>query len=457
MLGHFNTLLLLIEKKYIAFICLALAALGHGWLAYYTPRTALAGLGISLLLAWIGYLGLVYTRQGTMAIWYQALALRMVWLWAIPALSDDVYRFVWDGLRLIDGHNPFGQLPSEIGRQESLSPLASYLLANMNSPDYYTVYPPVCQVFFGLSAWVSREAGWLWGIVTLRLSMMAVEVYGLWHLRRLSQGGQIPAWGFAIFALNPLVISEGIGNLHPESAMVGWLIASIAHLSQGQTKRAACLFALSVCTKLLPLLVVPLVLPWLGWRRGVQWLMVVGVLTTLAFMPFLWYEWPHILQSLGLYFHTFAFNGSVYYALRALGLSRQWLAVVPLLALPAILVLAWPWWRTAIARQGQALVLTIPQFGEKALSAWGCYLLLATTVHPWYLIPPVLLGSLSGRLWPVAWSGLVLLSYHAYAKTPYRESGWLIVLQYGLLALAVFLEQLHIRRNKADHLIRPNT
>ena len=37
---------------------------------------------------------------------------------------------------------------------------------------------------------------------------------------------------------------------------------------------------------------------------------------------------------------------------------------------------------------------------ETALWMWATYLFLATTVHPWYVIPLVALGTLSGRVWP---------------------------------------------------------
>jgi hypothetical protein len=51
------------------------------------------------------------------------------------------------------------------------------------------------------------------------------------------------------------------------------------------------------------------------------------------------------------------------------------------------------------------------------LLIWTVYLFMATTVHPWYVIPVVFLGMLTGNVYPLVWSFVVVMSYHFYGRT----------------------------------------
>ncbi len=78
------------------------------------------------------------------------------------------------------------------------------------------------------------------------------------------------------------------------------------------------------------------------------------------------------------------------------------------------------------------------------------YYLLSSVVHPWYLSTLVLLGVLSNYVFPVVWSGLVFLSYHAYGNIFYYENKWLIGAEYMLLAAFLIYEW---RKKEREHLL----
>jgi hypothetical protein len=68
------------------------------------------------------------------------------------------------------------------------------------------------------------------------------------------------------------------------------------------------------------------------------------------------------------------------------------------------------------------------------------FLLLQTTVHPWYLIPALGLSIFTANKIFIAWSGLVFLSYHAYMGQDYNEHIWVVFTEYTLLfTMAVLL------------------
>jgi hypothetical protein len=65
------------------------------------------------------------------------------------------------------------------------------------------------------------------------------------------------------------------------------------------------------------------------------------------------------------------------------------------------------------------------------------YLLLQTTVHPWYLIPAFGLGILVGDRIFLAWTALVFLSYHAYMGEIVAEQPVFLLLEYVLLFILI--------------------
>ena len=70
------------------------------------------------------------------------LLIRLTLLPTTPELSDDFYRFLWDGQLMVEGVNPYLHLPSKIALQ---STEFQELFPFLNSPHYYTIYPTVIQ------------------------------------------------------------------------------------------------------------------------------------------------------------------------------------------------------------------------------------------------------------------------------------------------------------------------
>lgn len=77
---------------------------------------------------------------------------RLALLFTEPNLSDDYFRYIWDGILVEYGVNPYLYLPSELISNPEFShvPLSQELYNGFNSQHYYSVYPPVNQFIFFL-------------------------------------------------------------------------------------------------------------------------------------------------------------------------------------------------------------------------------------------------------------------------------------------------------------------
>ena len=459
-----------------------LLAAGHSLLAFGLQRHQTTLLIIAFALATSGYMllastGARFTRQQLLGLLALALALRVLYMLSMPVLSDDYARFVWDGRLLLQGQDPFAHLPGWYLQPGNGVPgLTPELYGQLNSPQYFTIYPPIAQFTFWLGALVFPNS--LWGHITvMRVLLLAAEISTLWLLWHLLTHWRLPRHHVLWYALNPLAVAEVVGNLHHEGLVLCFVLWALwLGIGGFRWLLAAGAFGLAVASKLLPLVVLPLLFKPLGFVRAFRFQVAVGACVLLLFVPFLGTALLEGMQnSVGLYFQRFEFNASVYYVVRWLGYQVEGYNIIgqagPALALCTLLsVTAYAVFYKvqradnitgsggrADALKGStnsAKVWATRAFVENKIIwpaafmwAWGLYILFATTVHPWYSIPLLGFSVFTRYRWPVVFSVLSTLSYWGYSATGYTENLWLTGVEYGV-TLAIILVEL---RRRAVH------
>ncbi|WP_046242661.1 glycosyltransferase 87 family protein [Hymenobacter terrenus] len=436
-----------------------LSGAAYAGLAYATPRAHFGQLVALFAVALLAYAWLLHSQLPWRWGLGAALLFRLIWLPAMPALSDDIYRFRWDGILVANGVNPFRFRPDEIiadGARKAIKdeparnrelPQLQQLYRQINSPHYYSVYPPVCQFIFGAAArlFPTSDSGFAF---SLRVVILMAEVGVAWLLLALLPALGWPPERVLRYFLHPLVITELTGNLHFEGLVFLFVLLALWLLARQKWGVSAVALGLGVATKLLPLLALPLLWSRLGWRRLVAYSTSSTAILLLLFTPFISVElFINISRSLKLYFRSFEFNASIYYLLRPIGIwltTYNQIAIIgPSLALVSGLtglVLAW--------RERHPTLASLPQTLLLMLTA---YYALATTVHPWYLTLLIGLSTFSRFRYPLVWGGLAILSYAAYRTNLYTENLWLVALEYTITfaTLAVEVMPLHLRRTEA--------
>lgn len=438
------------------------------YLGFGVDRTFFWSLFPAILLAFGGYgllVGQMNEDRFLRPLLMVGVMLRVALVFAFPLLSDDLYRFLWDGYLINAGYNPFVELPAYYLEPGHTVPgLTPELFARLNSPDYYTIYPPIAQGVFAAATWLA-PTNWYGAAVVMKLFLFGAELGTLWLLWQLLRaqgppvnreeqvagGSYLPERrNILLYWLNPLVIVELTGNLHFEGVMIFFLLLAWYLLQRQRRGSAAIAFAAAVASKLLPLLLLPFLIRrlwqpvpgggggerrvrrwWIAGQPFVRFSIVFGASCGLFFAPLLLS--PGFIagfrSSLALYQQKFEFNASIYYLARAWGyyqvgwnqiaLFGPWLAR---LAAVGILFLAW-----VDKRRDWASLANV------WLWAFVLYLLLATTVHPWYLGIPIVLCVFTRWRFPLWWSFLIMLTYTSYLTVPYRELLWLVALEYGLV------------------------
>lgn len=438
------------NKKPLLFALISLSVLYFGgtvWFGYTVQRSSfllLLGAFFALFAIYLPVIRLADIRSKVLGLIAFSLFLRISLIGMIPNLTDDFYRFIWDGVLLANGINPFEHLPSyymqkSYGVPENMVPgLSSTLFVGMNSPDYYTIYPPLSQVVY----WIGAElfgGDILGNVMVMRFFIILAEAVTIWYLVKILRHFNRDIKWVLLYALNPLIILELAGNLHFEAIMIAFLMAGYYYLLKKKYLLAFLLLALSINTKLVPLMLLPYIAFSLGWKKTVQMSFIVGSVTLLCHAPF--YDISFIqnfFSSIELYFQTFEFNASIYYIIRWIGFQTVGYNIIAtagkyLAATSTLGILAISWYYRDRKLQN---------FPTVVILGLSIYYFLSTIVHPWYITTLVAFVPLTGNLYPIVWSLLLPLTYHVYRTPAYTEWMSLVSIEYIIVYIFFIAEWL---------------
>ncbi|MCP4804114.1 MAG: DUF2029 domain-containing protein [Proteobacteria bacterium] len=319
-----------------------------------------------------------------------AVVLRVALLASEPTLSDDLFRYLWEGRVQLAGFDPFLYAPSA----PELAELHNGTWEQVAHKDVSTIYPPG-------ALWLFRAVAWVWEDPILWKAVAGACDLGIVLL--LARHAATPRWAVALYALHPLPIIEAAGSGHLESIALLGLVAGLT------TRGGAFLVGLGGLVKLLPFVA------WLPMLRE-RPRAAVGMVASLALgavllLPFLG---PTLLRGFETYYEVWAFNSSGFRLLALVFDEPRPIGVA--IGAVACAVAAWR------LRDPADLVL----FVASAL------LLLSPVVHPWYVLWAFVPACLRGRwAWAVIASTTllsyaVLVGYDPDVPGSWEEPAWVV-------------------------------
>lgn len=426
--------------------------------------TRLPGFLACYAVAFAAYLGAVFwaEREGQVPnrlIYGGTAAFQLLLLFTVPTLSDDIYRYLWDGHVANHGVSPYAYAISA----PELDFLDVPIRALANHPEMASPYLPVAQwLFKAVTSFFPLQPFYL------QAAMVLLSLGSGWLITLLLEFANLPRHRVLIYLWNPLIVVETAHGAHIDTWMVFltllavWLALAKGARQWSRLKQewlSPVVLALTTLTKILPALLLPVL--WWRWRwpGRILYLLVGVALLAPAGLAAGWglsgpLDGRGLFGALRIYNRSWDFNGGLYHWLEGLltavrlPAADQWARVLAGLLLLVVVVAVW--W----AARGRHEPRTLLRLMVLPLMA---YVLLTTTVHPWYLLivlaflpfraPGV--DELNQRWWfLLPWlylSGVIVLSYLAYL-TPheFRELAWVRLVEWlptwGLFVAAVALE-----------------
>lgn len=400
---------------------------------------------------WYGFVGTVLVASVLLVLLWRrdavtarqvlvlGIVFRIAFLPLPPILSDDAFRYVWDGLLQVEGINPYVFLPED-------PRLASFqdepLFDRLNSASYYSVYPPLSQLIFAFGG-LFYGWGWAASYYVIKGGIALLELGGVLLLARM-----VEARHLMLYAWHPLALVEGAGQGHTEAATVFFLVAAVWGVHRRSAVGASLALAAAGLVKLYPLVLFPLLWHRFGWR-AVWPGILLGVV---ACLPYASGEALfHLVESLRLYVQLFEFNAGLYYAIKEV---LRWITgqdwskllgpAMGLLFAGGLLAL----YRIDARRRWP--------FVRSTLWGFGAFFLCSTTVHPWYLLVILPLAVLVGvPVWGGLWLGAASMgTYLFYVGGPYASivalawggAVFLVLWQYGDVMLQELLRRRAVKK-----------
>lgn len=298
-----------------------------------------------------------WTHGSLALIGLVALLARLVLLGTTPTLSDDIYRYHWDGRVQQAGFDPYALPPND----PALRFLRDDHFAHLNFPHLRTIYPPLTELAFWLGA---SLGGTLTSQKVVFLSAELIMVLSLLVILRCRN--QSPLWVVA-YAWHPLTILEIAGSGHNDALGIalGWAGIAAWHVrSWGGCTLAWIGAFLSKFGSII-------MAPWWWWRRAARGWLVVFLLGSA--LPFAAYPKAvtALIDSLSAMTGRVESNASLYLLL--MGLLRH-AVLVRVVATGAWLVFLL-WW----ARRQEDPIRYI-------VGVAGVGVLVSPVLHPWYLL-----------------------------------------------------------------------
>ena len=372
-----------------------------------------------------------------------AIGFRLVFLVSIPNLSQDFYRFIWDGRLILSGLNPYLTTPNNLlFSQPDLFPQMRTLFDGMGALNagHYSNYPPIHQLPFIIAAILSKHSI-LGSVVVLRLLLISADLGILFFGKRLLKKLQLPTRNIYWFILNPLVIIELTGNLHFEGLMLFFFVMALYYIHTKKWYLGALTMALSIAVKLVPILSLPLFLNKLGWKKSFRFYLSIGIVFILLFLPFLSGDFiKNYSATIGLWFSKFEFNASFYYFLKWGLEATSNFELIHSMSIVVVNVLGFQISYQLIRNKTKttALIFSI-------LWVLTTYYVISTTVHPWYIITLLLLSIFTPYKFAHVWSYTLIFSYLAYNQFSVDENGFILCVEY-LPVLGVLVWELWSQR-----------
>ncbi len=393
-------------------------------------------------------------------VWGTAVTFRLLLLFTIPTLSDDVYRYLWDGYVANQGVSPYAHAINS----PELDSLDIPQRAQANNAWMASPYLPAAQlVFWGVTAVFPLHP------LSLQITMLLFDLACALLISRLLTHAKLPPHRLLLYLWNPLIILETTHSAHLDPWMILLTLLAITftihnsqftiHNSPRSFLSPTCL-ALATLTKPLPLLLTPILFwRWTWPQRILYALLTIGLLVPFGVQAG-WglsgdLDGTGLFGALRIYTNQWNFNSGLFHWLEQFlgkqgaadptNVAKLIIGVVMMGVLTAVFLRA----RTITNLTAMLRLTAVP---------FIAYVLLTPTLHPWYILilltflpflPPT--PSESGRRWwtAVPWlylSFALIFSFLTYLDPlNFGELEWVRQLEWlptlGLWGMDIFLNR----------------
>ncbi len=364
------------------------------------------------------------------------LLFRFTILFTTPSLSDDIYRYVWDGRVSTSNINPYSHAPES----DELSPLRDdQIYPNINHKEVPTIYPPVAQMVFHVISMIKSS------VFAYKIGFLLFDLGTALLLFLILKKLSLSPKRLLIYLWNPLIIIEFSGSGHVDGIGILFMTLMLYFLASKALNLANVALALSFLAKFISLIFLPILFFMKKQSRLIIPLIFV-ILVAVFYIPYA-DAGGALFSGLRTYTAKWESNASIFallkngiltilnndtmsfllptlqqesltpevFASRRYDLALLVTKIIIILTFSGVVLYFWRRFREDIVQKGELWPFRL------GMIFMGLFIIFMSTVHPWYVCWMVpFLVIVPNRAWLLL-SGLVVLSY--WNLTAYVETG----------------------------------
>ena len=290
-------------------------------------------------------------------------------------VSDDVFRYIWEGRMQNLGFDPYVLNPNSA----ELESFRNELWAGINHKEWTAIYGPVSLSLFQVVSFFSPTP------LAFKIIFITLDLLTLFTLMLILKKKGLHPGSLVLYAFNPLIIMAFAGEAHLDSLQMLLVIASYYFCISKKWAVSALLIGLAVSSKFTAVIFLPFLIRKENWRY-----LLIVLLS--ALLPVFLFEATvqQMFSSLFKFGAALRFNDSLHFIFYKL-FGQGTAAYISAGLLISLTVAIW-------------LTQDSPLRG--AFFCCFAFLLLSPTVHYWYLcmLVPflVLVPSVPAMVWTVS-------------------------------------------------------
>ena len=283
--------------------------------------------------------------------------------------SDDMYRYLWEGKLQLNGINPYSHPPES----SSLEHLRDKLFSGINHKHLSTIYPPLTLMAFAAADYVSHS------IISMKFLFLLFDILSIFLLLRFLSVMGKESVNVLIYAWSPLILISFAAMGHGDSLQIFLAILALYLCAIRKNLRSVISIGLAAMSKFVFIIIAPFMISGKRLKYAIALLSVIAVLYL-----------PYIGAGKGLFstlFHfgtQYHFNDSAHFLIFCLCLGSPLVSkIITATVFGAVLLYLYKK-HLSTHNPEQDINRNEPIINFAFLSI-GAFLILAPTLHPWYL------------------------------------------------------------------------
>jgi len=347
----------------IEVLCIRIASLGD--IMQHIPQFSLM-----YSAAFVAYLFAVFlvSKNAALSVKNSNISKKIIWvilvfslvfrLTLLPATpSNDIFRYLWEGKIQLHGINPYSQPPVSL----NLEHLRDNFFSGISHKHLTAIYPPLTLMVFAIANFISHS------FVSIKSAFLLFDILSIFVLVKYLKVMRKEPANVLIYAWSPLVLVSFAARGHCDSLQIFFVMLALYLYSIRKNAKSVVSISLAVMSKFVSIIIVPFLIP----REKTRYLAILFLVIILLYLPYC-SAVKGLFSTLFQFGTQYRYNDSIHFLFLCLSFGSPFLSkTITLIIFSIVFFFLYKKYHDNILRF--------------AFLVYGSFLILAPTVHPWYL------------------------------------------------------------------------